>query len=60
MLLSVTFLLEVQPTKTYGESKSNYKVAEKSMTLIPKVTVECYQNKIHSILIPWYVVDVCF
>ena len=39
MVFSVTILLEVQPTITYGKSTYKYKVAEKSMRLIPKLTV---------------------
>ena len=37
-LFPVTFLSEVQLTKNYGEITSNCKVAEKNMTLIPKLT----------------------
>ena len=36
---SATFLLEVKPTKLYGETTSNYKVTEKSRAFAPQLTV---------------------
>ena len=47
MFFSVILLFEVQPSKTYGEITSNYKVTEKSMTLHPQPSIndKCFCMK---------------